>query len=157
MLATKFSTLMLYARIFSTPYFRIIIKIATMVCGAWFFASLMPTILQCDPVEGTWKPTSETHCISRYTLFQSITIANFLTDLIVVWLPVHVIWTLRLDAKKRLAIIGMFGMGTTVCLCSFLRLIMSSKLSASYEGKYRPPRRSTRMRSLLIFSPQQVP
>lgn len=154
MLATKFSILSLYVRIFPTPYFRRVIKIAAVVCGAWFLASFTPTVLQCHPVSGAWKPSLDKHCISPYRLFQSITIANFLTDMMVVWLPIRIIWTLQLDVKKRLAVISMFGIGSAVCLCSFLRLITSSKLSTSLAGKHTSTHHTQIDLSMLTFSPQ---
>jgi hypothetical protein len=47
---------------------------------------------------------------------------NILTDLLVAFLPVRVIWTLQIAMRQKIALLGILTIGWFVCVVSILRL-----------------------------------
>jgi hypothetical protein len=127
MLPTKLSILFLYKRIFTLQRFRIAIYITMGICIVWFLGGLLPTIVQCIPVEYNWNRSSSGTCIDMKMLFAGITISNLLTDVLLLILPLFVISTLQLTLKNRLAVMGIFLLGGATCICSLIRVISQNR------------------------------
>ncbi|RAR01419.1 hypothetical protein DDE82_006521 [Stemphylium lycopersici] len=60
-----------------------------------------------------WEPTAT--CIDNKTI-------NIVTDLLVAFLPVRVIWRLQIVKRQKYALMGILTIGWFVCVVSFLRL-----------------------------------
>ncbi|MCJ1394480.1 hypothetical protein MMC18_007358 [Xylographa bjoerkii] len=131
MTATKISILFLYRRIFVTPKFHLVtIPVICMVIF-WCVGSLFPTIFQCQPMAAAWNPTMAGTCINVPKLFLAGTIANLLTDVIILCLPSPVIWSLKLSRRKQLVVSGVFLVGGLVCVVAILRVTAQIELRHS--------------------------
>ena len=128
MLPTKLSVLALYRRIFTLPRFRLASLLIAILCVAWAIGGLIPTIFRCSPVEGAWITSRHARCLDAAVVFEAITIANLFTDVIVLCLPMPVIWRLQLDIKTRIALVGIFLSGGTVCVVALMRIIRQQAL-----------------------------
>jgi hypothetical protein len=72
-----------------------------------FFISL----LACMPLERRWNPFIQGHCLpSGVTAYLSGAI-NVLTDAFVVFLPIPVIWRLKITASRKARALGVFSLG----------------------------------------------
>ena len=71
------------------------------------------TLFQCWPVEKIWIPTLPYgHCIAISGAVEIFTgAANFLSDLLMVALPLWAISRLHIALKRKLAVAALFSMG----------------------------------------------
>ena len=122
MTPTKLSILFFYRRIFATKAFRRITTGAIVLVIAWCIACIFPTIFQCQPIGATWNPQINGTCIDLPQMFEAVTIANLLTDVIILCLPLPIFWNLKLSTWDRLVVSGVFLVGGLVCLFALLHV-----------------------------------
>ncbi|MCJ1401815.1 hypothetical protein MMC11_005032 [Xylographa trunciseda] len=122
MTATKLSILFLYSRIFVRPKFHLVTLLVICMVIFWCVGGLFPTIFQCQPIATAWNPNIVGTCINVPQLFLAGTIANLLTDVTILCLPVSVIWSLKLSKWDRLVVLGVFLVGSLVCVVALLRV-----------------------------------
>ncbi|KAF2217428.1 hypothetical protein CERZMDRAFT_14769, partial [Cercospora zeae-maydis SCOH1-5] len=129
---TKTSTLLLYIRIFhsATPeqktFRRYCWALIGIVCLTSFFLVVF-AIIMCEPVAYFWNRVtarpieSGGTCKDHRPYLYSNTIISIVTDCCVVALPVKLIWGLQMNIKKKVKVLGIFGLGGVVIICSIMR------------------------------------
>ncbi|KAI4673425.1 uncharacterized protein J4E84_011104 [Alternaria hordeiaustralica] len=121
---TKVSILLQYGRIFTVREMRIPLHIVMAVCVLWGVSTIITSIFTCVPVHAYWKileqPTSK--CIDNKTIWYVNASINIVTDLLVAFLPVRVIWTLQIAMRQKIALLAILTIGWFVCVVSILRL-----------------------------------
>ena len=135
MLPTKLSILALYGRIFTFRSFQIAIWVVVAICCAWFTGSIIPTIVQCRPIEHVWNQSVSATCINISMLFSAITIANLLTDVIILCMPMFAVSKLNISPQRRLGVMGIFLLGSTACICALVRVISQTRFNNDVGGK----------------------
>ncbi|KNG50336.1 hypothetical protein TW65_02271 [Stemphylium lycopersici] len=114
---TKVSILLQYGRIFTVREMRIPLYIVMAICILWGITTIFTSIFTCVPIRAYWQileqPTAT--CIDNKTI-------NIVTDLLVAFLPVRVIWRLQIVKRQKYALMGILTIGWFVCVVSFLRL-----------------------------------
>ncbi|KAF2741279.1 hypothetical protein EJ04DRAFT_1336 [Polyplosphaeria fusca] len=78
--------------------------------------------LQCNPVEGFWKPTPTTKCLDLAVINYSFLAVNAFTDIVLLLLPMPTFWNLKLRSAEKKALIGIFALGGFAALTSILRI-----------------------------------
>ena len=53
--------------------------------------------------------------------FRFANIANLLTDILILAMPIPIVWSLRLDRQKKFGVCGLFLLGGFVCVASIMR------------------------------------
>ncbi|CAO1599702.1 hypothetical protein XANCAGTX0491_003418 [Xanthoria calcicola] len=77
---------------------------------------------QCTPVAYFWDRTIPGgHCINMMAFFRFANIANLLTDILILAMPIPIVWSLRLDRQKKFGVCGLFLLGGFVCVASIMR------------------------------------
>ena len=110
----KLSILVLYRRIFCTTAF----KRATLFVGAtimsWFVVALFTDIFQCRPVKAAFDPEllPTRQCINLETYYRGVTASNLCIDVVMLYMPLHMVWRLRLSVRQKVALSGIFLLGT---------------------------------------------
>lgn len=82
-----------------------------------FFSSVFP----CKPFRKTWDlaiPPEVGSCIDRWAMFQATAGLGVATDLLLIAIPVPMIIGLHLSVKKKVALLGMFAIGSMYA-CAF--------------------------------------
>ncbi|KAK3170138.1 hypothetical protein OEA41_009524 [Lepraria neglecta] len=120
---TKLSLLFFYHRIFPVRKFTIISIITGIVMVGWCIALIFSVIFGCKPVGYFWDKTIQGgHCINENVLSYGITAANIATDIIVLVLPIPWLWNLQMRTSKKLALSGIFVLGSFVCIAGIVRI-----------------------------------
>lgn len=109
----KLSILFLYARLFSTRYYRIAIwtigSIVTLTCleGQIFSAVI------CRRFFHVWGKSSDPngYCWNLVDAYRYISVPNLLTDLCILILPLHGVWHLQLKRIHKIGLTFMFLLG----------------------------------------------
>ncbi|KAL7275791.1 hypothetical protein RUND412_001244 [Rhizina undulata] len=119
---TKISTLIFYRRISSNKTFRIWIYIL-LACNAGLTISItLADLFQCTPLPYVYDKTIRGRCINNGAFFVSTAAINILTDFAVVILPMPMLWGVQIHVKQKIALMGLFSLGTFVCVISIIRL-----------------------------------
>lgn len=118
----KFSILLYYKRIFTENTARMLVTIwfqralyfmgAVMVSWLIIFQGLF--IFACTPINWFWDHEPVTgHCPADIQkIFYVQVIPNIATDLMLLALPMPLIWRLQLPKAQKLALIGIFLLGS---------------------------------------------
>ena len=109
----KISILLLYRRIFDTPKFRRATTIVGLACLAWLIAALLCLAFQCHTEAERYNPDSlfSNQCIDLKAYWVSVTGSNMALDLIILSMPLHMVWNLRLATRQKIALTGIFALG----------------------------------------------
>jgi hypothetical protein len=109
----KTSICILVSRIKDTKGLRIVLW--CVVLGL-ILTNLLPEVIllaECSPVDAYWKSES-TKCWDPKVRIYSIylqTAYSVATDLMCSLLPVHVVWGLKMNIRKKIGIVGLMSLG----------------------------------------------
>ncbi|KAJ5663398.1 hypothetical protein N7507_004129 [Penicillium longicatenatum] len=98
------------------------------------------SIFQCSPVQAYWEvaPTYPHKCMNDGDIVFSASVINIFTDFLVTTLPMPLIWSLKLPARQRLAVISIFGLGVVVNVAGSVRTVYVWKSQkASYDQTWQ--------------------
>ncbi|KAI2614257.1 uncharacterized protein GGS25DRAFT_470957 [Hypoxylon fragiforme] len=131
----KASFLFFYRRIFSVNKKTDIFLIGMIVLVVlWTLGFFFTVVFEC----GTnfwvvWSTDSAsaknltTHCIPTMPLALSIGITDFITDVIIISIPVPLIWRLNFSTSKKVVASAVFLLGAVTIAASLTRLIVITK------------------------------
>ena len=109
----KLSILLLYRRIFVTQGFKRTTIYIGLLCLTWFFIAIFMDLFQCDPFKAAFNAELlfTNHCINLQAFYWGITAANLTLDVILLYLPLHMVWGLQLPKRQKFALSGIFLLG----------------------------------------------
>jgi hypothetical protein len=88
------------------------------------------------PIKAYWdvSPTYPYKCLDGGSIVFSASVINIFTDFLVTALPMPLIWSLKLPARQRLAVISIFGLGIIVNVAGSVRTVYVWKsMVAGYD------------------------
>ncbi|KUI58713.1 hypothetical protein VP1G_11103 [Cytospora mali] len=111
----KLSILFLWRRIFGTVRsFAASCWVMIGVIVAWSSSFFFATLFQC----GTnwvwnWAPIDffKTHCTNNTTMVTFFIATDILTDLMIMFMPIPIIWKLHMPRRKKAGVTGIFMLG----------------------------------------------
>ena len=71
----------------------------------------LAAIFQCVPPHKFWSPSTPGHCGSSYVMFLIISILAFITDFIILVMPLPYIWKLQMKLRQKLLLSIVFTLG----------------------------------------------
>ena len=109
----KLSILLLYRRIFVSQRFKRTTIYVGLICLAWFFIAVFIDLFQCHPFKAAFnvEVIFTDQCIDLQAFYWGITAANVTLDVILLYLPLHMVWSLQLPKRQRLALSAIFMLG----------------------------------------------
>ena len=109
----KLSLLYFYHRIFPMRRFtNWLIGIGVFMI-LWWAAHFFTVIFTCRPIEFNWnKRIQGGKCLNAIDFSYGISAINIVTDIVVLVLPIPWLLKLQLDLKKKLAVTGIFLLGS---------------------------------------------
>ena len=78
---------------------------------AWWIAINFVATFNCTPVEKYWNTELPGTCIDTYYGFLGASIPNFVTDVLLLLLPLPVLWRLHIPSRSKIGIILVFLCG----------------------------------------------
>ncbi|KXS98298.1 hypothetical protein AC578_6831 [Pseudocercospora eumusae] len=121
----KIAILLTYLRFFSDVKFRkwvfVVIGLNVISLIGFIFALLF----QCTPIPYAWLRWDGTHkgtCVEFDHIAWPAAAINILLDLIVIGLPFPQLWKMKMNKRKKLQVMVMFGTGLIITVLSILRL-----------------------------------
>lgn len=118
---TRLSLLLFYCRVFPIQRFRTITAITGLVIIAWWMGTTLAIMFTCIPVHAFWDRSVEGKCVNEHTQVYAITGTEVATNIAVIILPIPWLWGLHLPTPKKIALGGIFLLGSFVCISCIIR------------------------------------
>ena len=109
----KLSIMACYLRVFSQNGILCKIMLANgAVVVALFICSVLVTVFQCNPVQAAWDfQIQGAHCISIVDYFYVAATINGVTDLVLCFAPLPLVYKLKISMKEKVVVSLLFGLG----------------------------------------------
>ena len=136
----RLSILLTLRRIFEVEPFKMITTIVGSASVAWGLSIFFANVFQCTPFMAAFDPdvvmSLSNKCINLQAMFYGTLGTAFILDLIILILPLHVIWRLRLPTRQKYELTAILSLGglwvfPLIHEISVLGVIFPVKLSVS--------------------------
>ncbi|KAL8643868.1 MAG: hypothetical protein Q9226_008069 [Calogaya cf. arnoldii] len=99
-----------------------------LVCA--YVGMFLASLFECWPIEKNWEPTmSRGHCLKPKAGTPYVSgVINVVSDIVVLVLPIPVIWSLKMNLRRKLRVIAIFSVATFAVIASIIRLARTSVL-----------------------------
>jgi hypothetical protein len=111
---SKASILLLYSRIFNNvKWFKFACYALTTIVAMYCIASVVATIVQCDPIPRAWDKTipGNRECISMAQFWYANAGFSIATDIIILLMPMPLVYGLQVPRIQKVALILVFALG----------------------------------------------
>lgn len=109
----KTSILLLYIRLFGIRrWFRCTAYGMIAYIWMWGISEFVVALVQCIPVEYQWNKSIDGTCIKQIDYFRWICAPNAIHDVVMLILPVRVVLQLQIPNRQKLALMGVFLIGS---------------------------------------------
>ncbi|KAF6222571.1 hypothetical protein HO133_000616 [Letharia lupina] len=121
--AVKISILLFYKRIFTTPKFKLAVRITIPFIVAWGAIFFVLGLIQGDPISASWMP-GEGHLRWDSTALGLAQVGSSVAlDFIILCFPIPVIFGLHMRTQRKVAIALIFWVGGFCCIAAIVRLV----------------------------------
>ncbi|KAI9370026.1 hypothetical protein BJX61DRAFT_545024 [Aspergillus egyptiacus] len=135
---TKFALLMLYGTLFrSTGLRTFILSLTAATIAAYTIAFALALLFVCRPIRQAWDGSIPGSCYERGNIHVATTIANLISDIILILIPIPMVRELRLPTLQKIGVMLMFGVGSLTIIISMIRTGTSIPLIGSMDGSYK--------------------
>ncbi|KAI1455809.1 hypothetical protein F4805DRAFT_434944 [Annulohypoxylon moriforme] len=120
--AIRTSICLFYRRIFTTRNFLIQSMVMMILCGAWFIASFVISLVFCIPIDSFWHPFKQARRVNFDLYYLIIGIFETIIDSAILALPIRAAFHIQLPLKTKLLLSGIFLLGSFVIITNAFRL-----------------------------------
>ncbi|TLS30475.1 hypothetical protein PpBr36_02694 [Pyricularia pennisetigena] len=132
----KISILILYIRLFTTPWFQMFCKCSMVFMGLHGVGYLVLVIFQCTPVAAVYNRQIQGMCIDFNPIVYSGAALSVFEDVVLVVIPIPELWSLRLNFKKKMGLMLMFAIGLVATVTSIIRINYLVKIGFTYDQSW---------------------
>ncbi|KAK8105265.1 hypothetical protein PG999_008624 [Apiospora kogelbergensis] len=132
----KASILLFYNSIFTVRPFRIAVYVMLGIVVAWTITYIFANLFTCFPVTTLIEPFYGNKCINAVPMWLSVVGSDLVVDVGILLMPVPMVMRLQLPWKDKLGVLGMFGLGATVCAISITRLVTLVQIANEFQYHY---------------------
>lgn len=120
----KLALLFIIARVFS-PYRKSVIFIYVFIglLLVYYTAGLIVKIRPCMPVSDYWYG-NHSRCLDQQAIIMCDSIVSVVSDIMILLLPLPLTWSLQMETKKKLRVMGILAAGGLATGFSIYRLAM---------------------------------
>ena len=98
-------------QIFRLRSLRIVAYTIMLAGVAYCVAIILEALLVCIPIRYNWDKSIDGHCGNSYAGYLFVAIADLITELSIIILPMPYVWSLQLPVGKKIALTCIFGLG----------------------------------------------
>ncbi|KAK2732932.1 hypothetical protein FQN55_003852 [Onygenales sp. PD_40] len=124
--AVKFSILIFYRAISSQRSYRISVYVIMAIVAAFTVAMVFVNAFECDKPSDAWSAEillqGKGSCHDLHPIYYGQAGFNIGSDIVILLLPMPVLRTLHMRRNKRLALIGIFSVGSLAVIASIVRI-----------------------------------
>jgi len=127
----RISILDLYIKIFRVNWFIKVCYGYMAFQVAFILSMFLTTMLLCRPFAMNWDPTIPGGvCGDLLASYYATHITILLTDVILGFLPIPILWKLKMNTRKKIGICLIFMLGTLIITFNIVRLAWSNKVKS---------------------------
>ncbi|KAI1850712.1 hypothetical protein JX266_003994 [Neoarthrinium moseri] len=120
----KLSVLFFYLRVFVEPRTKLAVKITIGIVLLWAVGHTLGMVFACSPIPFQWDPTIVGgSCGNLITLYAVLITTNIITDLMVMALPMHTVWHLKMRMAEKVGLTACLTLGLAVVATTCARLV----------------------------------
>ncbi|KAH6640034.1 integral membrane protein [Truncatella angustata] len=120
----KLSLLVVYLRLSPGGWFKTWSWVAVGMVVLHTIVLVFLMVFSCTPVSKSWDitiPATEGSCINVVALYFATAIANIITDVMVMVLPIPLIMCLHMPKWQKIGVIALFGFASATVVTSIVR------------------------------------
>jgi hypothetical protein len=110
----KLAVLWLYRRVFApkrwSPLYTAIVVLVVILIG-FYGATTFAKIFECSPRAKITNAAIPGRCIDLSAVLKTSGSFNFITDYLILFLPVRAVWQLRMSRRKKTLVVFVFTFG----------------------------------------------
>ncbi|KAL6707888.1 hypothetical protein ACN47E_003562 [Coniothyrium glycines] len=129
---TKCSILVLYKNIFDVRRFRVAVYCVLAYVIAWTVSFTFSHLFTCYPITVFIEPYYHNNCVQTVPMFLALLYTDVLADIVILVLPIPMVLSVRMETKKKLAVIAMLTLGAAVCAVSITRVVATYSIAGEY-------------------------
>jgi hypothetical protein len=120
----KISILLLYHRLSKLQWFKICTYIVMAIVASYSLGIVIALIFPCQPIAMNWDLSiTDGKCIDKAGIYLATAAVNVITDFIILALPIPVVLGLQMRRIQKIAVIGLFMVGSATFVTSIIRLV----------------------------------
>ncbi|TRX88390.1 hypothetical protein FHL15_010703 [Xylaria flabelliformis] len=96
----------------------------------WSATELLLTIFQCKPIAFQWDRSLGGTCVNQVAYFRAISALSTVHDLAMLILPLPAVWRLQLETRRKVALSGVFLVGSIGAIASIIRFALFIEYNA---------------------------
>lgn len=109
----KLSILAMYLRLFPVKKaYRYTTFTLMFIVAANGIAGDFTSLLSCRPLASRWDPARHGHCINITNYWRFISLANIISDIAMLVLPLPVVWNLHVSLPQKISLTVLFLTGS---------------------------------------------
>ncbi|KAL0933237.1 uncharacterized protein CTRU02_212200 [Colletotrichum truncatum] len=109
----KLSIIFMLRRVFFTKRFRIACYVVMGVAVAWMTMPILVALLVCRPLEFNWnRQLPHGQCGNKTLAYALVGVVDLISDALILALPMRMVYQLRVSRPHKIALAGIFGLGT---------------------------------------------
>ncbi|EUC30226.1 hypothetical protein COCCADRAFT_104455 [Bipolaris zeicola 26-R-13] len=128
----KSSILILYKTIFDVRKFRICVYIVLAYVVAWTISFTFSHLFTCYPITVFIEPYYGNSCVETVPMFLALLYTDVIADLAILFLPIPMVMSVRMQMKRKIAVIVMLSLGAAVCAVSITRVVATYSIAKEY-------------------------
>ena len=110
---SKVAILALYLRIFRNKLELVTTYVLVGVVVTTWLSETIAACLQCLPFEYQWdKIIPGGHCFNQQDYYRYVSVPNFVTDVVMLILPLHMVWMLNTSRMQKVGLTFVFLTGS---------------------------------------------
>lgn len=76
-------------------------------------SAFLEIFLSCFPMAYLWNPAGhpDGYCINLAEAWLAVGVTNLIEDVMIILLPIPILWGLKMDVRRKLALCGIFSLG----------------------------------------------
>lgn len=131
----KISIIILYLSIFISRPARIICYVIVGIMLANWLAGTIVGFVICVPLTHLWDQTGSPggYCLDINAWFRWVSLANIVTDVAILFLPIPTVWNLHCSRRMKLGLLFTFMMGGMGLICSIVRFVSFLRTNANAD------------------------
>ncbi|KAL8793920.1 MAG: hypothetical protein Q9195_003539 [Heterodermia aff. obscurata] len=129
--AAKFSILLLYRRLFGLyRKFLVALYVIAAITFCYSLVEILVIIFACRPINAAWDFSVKGTCVDLALGGIIVGSVNVATDFVTLFLPMPMVWGLKIELKWKIQLVGIFLLGGFVCIGSIYRVTVLNGLSS---------------------------
>ncbi|KAH6859293.1 hypothetical protein B0T12DRAFT_453888 [Alternaria alternata] len=122
----KACMLFFYRRLTLNLQQRNLVKITGAVCIAAYIATIIVFLTHCHPIHRLWQvyPYPGDDCALNISKYLALVVTNVTTDLMILFIPLPLLWGVRLPFKRKLLYFFWLCTGIFIMTATLLRCIL---------------------------------